>query len=49
MKVYNTPQNELRIESDDGEVLVVITPDKAVIKNLVTNTPDVEEDIPSGE
>lgn len=34
MKAYNTPNDELHIESNAGEKLVKITSDKAEIKNL---------------
>lgn len=34
MKAYNTPKDELHIESDTGETLVSITPDKTTIANL---------------
>lgn len=34
MKAYNTPNDELRIESDDGEELIKITSDKTTITNL---------------
>lgn len=34
MKAYNTPKDELHIESDTGETLVSITPEKTTIANL---------------
>ena len=34
MKAYNTPNDELRIENDNGEELVKITSDKTTITNL---------------
>lgn len=34
MKAYNTPNDELRIESDDGEEPIKITSDKTTITNL---------------
>lgn len=34
MKAYNTPNDELRIENDNGEVLVAITNEKTTVSNL---------------
>lgn len=34
MKAYNTPKDELHIESDNGETLVSITPEKTTIANF---------------
>ena len=42
MKAYNIPKEELRIEADDGDVLVSITPEKAFIKNLEGGGGDIE-------
>lgn len=44
MKAYNTPKDELHIESDTGETLVSITPDKTTIANLEGAFIDTSDD-----
>ena len=44
MKAYNTPKDELHIESDTGETLVSITSDKTTIANLEGAFIDTSDD-----